>query len=69
MDTPPVVLLDELKSLLIEEFLQAVWNKGTTLTVQLPTGETVIVQPQPPLLQLPILDGSIPEGWKDAIYS
>jgi hypothetical protein len=69
MNTPSVVLLDELKSLSIEEFLQTVLQQGTAVTVQLPTGETVIVQPQLPLLPLPILDGSIPEGWKDAIYS
>ena len=69
MDTPSVVLLDELKSLSIEEFLQTVLQQGTPLTVQFPTGETVVVQPQHPLLPLPILDGSMPEGWKDAIYS
>jgi hypothetical protein len=69
MSTPSVVLLDELKSLSIEEFLHTVLQQGTALTVQLPTGEKVIVQPQLPLLPLPILDVSMPEGWKDAIYS
>jgi hypothetical protein len=69
MNTPSVVLLDDLKSLSIEEFLQTVLEQGTALTVQLPTGEAVIVQPQQPLLRLPVLDGSMPEGWKDAIYS
>jgi hypothetical protein len=68
MNTPSVVLWDDLKSLSLEEFLQTVLQKGTALTIQLPTGQAVIVQPQPPLLPLPILDGSVPEGWKDAIY-
>jgi hypothetical protein len=68
MNTPSVVLWDDLKSLSLEEFLQTVLQKGTALTVQLPTGQVVIVQPQQSLLPLPVLNGSVPEGWKDAIY-
>jgi hypothetical protein len=68
MNTPSVVLWDELKSLSLQEFLQTVLQKGTTLTVQLPTGETVFVQPQKILPPLPVLNGSVPQGWKEEIY-
>jgi hypothetical protein len=68
MNARSVLLWDDLKSLSLEEFLQTVLRRGTTLTVQLPTGEAVVVQPQHPLLPLPVLSGSVPEGWKDAIY-
>ncbi|MBW4619746.1 MAG: DUF908 domain-containing protein [Cyanosarcina radialis HA8281-LM2] len=50
-----------------EEFLQRVLQQEKALTVQLPTGETVLVKPQPLLPPLPVLSGSIPKGWKDAI--
>jgi hypothetical protein len=69
MNPPPVVFLDELKSLSLEEFLDTVLKQGKTLTVRFPTGETIVVQPQSQLQSLPVLDGSIPKGWKDAIYS
>jgi hypothetical protein len=68
MNTPSVVLWDDLKSLSLEEFFQTVLQQGTALTIQLPTGQAVVVQPQQSLLPLPVLNGSMPEGWKDAIY-
>jgi hypothetical protein len=68
MNPPTVVSLDKLTNLSLEEFLKTVLKQGTALTVQLPTGETVTVEPHQTLTPLPILNGSIPEGWKDAIY-
>jgi hypothetical protein len=68
MNTPPVVSLDKLTNLSLEEFLETVLKQGTAMTVQLPTGQTVTVEPHQTLSPLPILNGSISEGWKDAIY-
>lgn len=68
MKTPPIVSLDKLTNLSLEEFLETVLKQGTALTVQLPTGQTVTVEPHQTLSPLPVLDGSISEGWKDAIY-
>jgi hypothetical protein len=65
MNTQTVVSLDKLTNLSLEEFLKTVLKQGTALTVQLPNGETVTVEPHQALPLLPILNGSIPEGWKD----
>jgi hypothetical protein len=69
MNTPPVVSLDKLTNLSLEEFLETVLKQGTLMTVQLPTGQTVTVEPHQTLFPLPVLNGSMSEGWKDAIYS
>jgi hypothetical protein len=68
MNTLPIVSLDKLTNLSLEEFLKTVLKQGTALTVQLPTGQTVTVKPHQTLSPLPVLNGSISEGWKDAIY-
>jgi hypothetical protein len=68
MNTPPVVSLDKLTNLSLEQFLETVLKQGTAMTVQLPTGQTVTVEPQQTLSPLPVLNGSISDGWKDAIY-
>jgi hypothetical protein len=68
MNPPTVVSLDKLTNLSLEEFLKTVLKQGTALTVQLPTGETVTVEPRQALPPLPILNGSISDAWKDAIY-
>jgi hypothetical protein len=68
MNTPPVVSLDKLTNLSLEEFLETVLKQGTAMTVQLPTGQTVTVEPHQTLSPLPILNGSISDDWKDAIY-
>jgi hypothetical protein len=67
MNTPLVVSLDKLTNLSLEEFLETVLKQGTALTVQL-TGETVTVEPHQKLSPLPILNGSVSDGWKYAVY-
>lgn len=68
MNPPPVVSLDKLTNLSLEEFLETVLKQGTALTVLLPTGETVTVEPHQALSPLPVINGTISDGWKDAIY-
>lgn len=60
--------LDELKERALENVLQEVAERRATVTVQLPDGKQVVIEPKRPLKPLPILKGRIPEGWKDAIY-
>lgn len=60
--------LKELEKKQLKEILQNVWSNQQALIVQLPGGEEVIIQPKPQLKPLPILEGYVPEGWKDAIY-
>ena len=60
--------LDDLKGRTVEELLREVVAQQEVLTVQLPGGEEITIQPKPHLKPLPVLEGSIPNGWKDAIY-
>ena len=60
--------LEELKGRSLDEVLREVVHQGQALTVVLEEGEAVIIQPTAQLKPLPVLEGFIPEGWKDAVY-
>ena len=60
--------LDDLREQTLEDVLRHVVRQQEVLTVRLPEGETVAIQPAPRLKPLPVLEGFLPEGWKDAIY-
>ena len=60
--------LEELKGRALDEVLREVAHQGEPLTVVLEDGEAVVIQPAAQLKPLPVLEGFIPEGWKDAIY-
>ena len=53
----------------IENVLQAVAEQQIIVTVLLPNGKEVVIEPKASLQPLPELDGRVPEGWKDAIYA
>jgi hypothetical protein len=63
------LVLDDLKTRTIEEILREVVARQEALTVRLPEGETVLIQPTPRLKPLPVLEGRVPAGWKDALYN
>lgn len=67
--TSQTLKLKEIEEKKLKEVFQIVLTKQMVLTVQLPDGEEVVIQPKPPLKPLPILDGCVPEGWKEAIYN
>ena len=67
MDATPVITLDQLTGISIEEFLSRALQEGT-LTVQFPDGEAVTTQPKPKLQPLPVLEGYVPKRWKYEIY-
>ena len=52
----------------LEDVLREVVRLQQILTVRLPEGEVVAIEPSPRLKPLPTLEGFVPEGWKDAIY-
>ena len=52
----------------LEEVLREVVKQQEVLTVRLPEGDLVAIEPAPQLRPLPVLEGSIPQGWKDAVY-
>jgi hypothetical protein len=62
------ITLEELRQVSAEELLRAVWNDRVALKVSLADGQTVRLEPEPELKPLPLLEGSMPSGWKDAIY-
>ena len=53
----------------IEKVLQAVAEQQVTVTVLLPSGKEVVIEPKAGLQPLPELEGRVPEGWKDALYA
>ena len=64
-----VLELNDLRGRTLEDILQEVATQQTVLMVRLPKGDTVTIQPAPRLKPLPVLKGSVPKGWKDAIYA
>jgi hypothetical protein len=67
MMTDRTVVLDDLKERKLEEVLWEVVRQQEVLTVRLAEREAVIIRPSPHLKPLPVLEGFVPEGWKDAI--
>ena len=60
--------LEELKGRTLEELLHEVARSRESLTVIFEEGESVTIKPASQLEPLPVLEGRVPEGWKDAIY-
>ncbi len=60
--------LEELRGHSLEQVLESVLEEDEILTVRMPGGQEVVIRPKPALEPLPVLEGSVPEGWKDAIY-
>jgi len=61
--------LDDANGRSFEEVIQDIVAQESTMTVLLPNGQEVLIQPKPRLKPLPQLQGRLPEGWKDAIYA
>lgn len=60
--------LEEIEKEKLRDILQTVLAEQKVLTIQLPNGDEVVIQPKAPLKGLPTLEGYVPDGWKDAIY-
>ena len=59
--------LEDLKEQTLEELLQEVVKQQEVLKVRLPDGKGVDIQPSQRLNSLPVLEGFVPDGWKDAV--
>jgi hypothetical protein len=66
--TEHTVTLEAVKGQSVEALLQQVVEQCVTITVLLPDGAAVVLEPRPRLQPLPVLEGYIPAGWKDALY-
>jgi hypothetical protein len=62
------VTIGELKERTVLDLLQQVTRQREILRVILESGESVEIRPTALLTELPVLEGSVPDGWKDAIY-
>lgn len=60
--------LEELRGRTLDDVLNEVARQRHALGVVLDDGELIVIQPGALLRELPALEGSVPEGWKDAIY-
>jgi hypothetical protein len=60
--------LEELKGQTLEDLLHEVARSRESITIVLEEGESVTIEPASQLKPLPVLEGCVPEGWKDAIY-
>jgi hypothetical protein len=54
--------LEDLRGRTLEDVLLEVVRRRKVLTVRLPEGETVAIQPKPRLKPLPVLKGFVPPG-------
>lgn len=61
--------LEELKQRPFEEMFMDVARRQMVITIQLPGGNEVSIEPKLHLKPLPVLKGYIPQGWKDIIYN
>ncbi len=67
--TGQTLTLAELKGASIEKILQDVVDQQLSVTVLLPDGKEVVIEPKPRLQPLPELEGRMSEGWKEAVYA
>ena len=61
--------LEDIRERSLEEVLWDVVKSYTYLVVRMPGGEEVVIESKPRLKPLPVLEGYVPRGWKDAIYA
>lgn len=68
MDRQDVMTLKELTQYPLPQVLWEVVESQRALIVQLSSGVEIVIQPKPVLQALPVLEGYVPQGWKEAIY-
>jgi hypothetical protein len=64
-----VLTLDDVRGRLFEEVIQDIAAQESIVTVLLPDGKAVVIEPKPRLKPLSELPGRLPAGRKDAIYA
>jgi hypothetical protein len=65
---PKTISLEEARVRTVEELLNEVADSHETMRVTLAEGREIEITPVPKLKPLTRLEGSVPAGWKDAIY-
>ena len=62
------ITLEALKTQPLEDLLHQVAEHLMTVTVLLPNGKEVVIEPKRRLQPLPAFEGRVPEGWEEALY-
>jgi len=60
--------LEAIKGISLEDLFARVLQERQILTIRVSDEQAIVIAPQEKLKPLPVLDGHIPQGWKDAIY-
>ncbi len=60
--------LEALKGISLEDFFARILRERQVLTIWVSNDQEIVIAPREKLKPLPVLDGYIPQGWKDAIY-
>lgn len=67
MSERQTVLLEEIQGRSLEDVLKEVAQEDLLIIVRMPDGDEVTIESRSRLRPLPVLDGSIPSDWKDAV--
>ena len=67
--TEQTLTLADFKDGALDKILQDVADRHISVTILLPDGKEVVIEPKLQLQSLPELEERIPEGWKDALYA
>ena len=62
-----ILNIEELKGISVEEVVRQLLTRRDRLTIVVSEDEEVSIELKSQLKPLPVLEGKIPEGWKDAI--
>ena len=65
--TTQTLVLEDIRERSLEEILWNVVKDSIQIVIRMPGGEEVIIGPKPKLEPLPVLEGYVPEGWKEAV--
>jgi len=60
--------LEALKGISLEDLFARVLQERRPLTIRVSNEQAIIIAPQEKLKSLSVLDGYIPQGWKEVVY-
>lgn len=67
MSERQTVLLEEIRGRSVEEVLREVAQDDLLIVVRLPDGDEVTIEARARLRPLPVLEGTVPSDWKEAV--
>jgi plasmid maintenance system antidote protein VapI len=62
-----ILKIEELKDVSVEEVVRQLVDRRDSLTILVSDDEEISMELKPRLKPLPVLEGRIPDGWKEAI--